>query len=696
MSMSPTALKAMLEAEKGNSLGVNAGRLSEDRAKAMDYYLGDMKDDMPSQEGRSEAVSSDVADTVEGLMPSLMEIFAAGEEVVRFEPVGEEDEQAALQETDYVNHVFMQKNPGFLILYSFIKDALQSKVGVTKAYWEKGQREERETYLDQADDTFAALAAQPDVEIVEHKEHEGEDGAKLHDLTLVKRKNYGCARVVNVPPEEFGISRSARSVSDATYCYHERRDRTQADLIAEGYDPDQVKELPTASIKNDEEQLARDTVEDGQSSDADNINRAARPIVITEHYCLMDYEDDGKPSLFRVTTGGDDMQVMRRNKKLDVERVDCMPFAAMTPIIMTHRFFGRSVADLVMDIQRIKTALIRGMLDNVYLANNGRVEVAEEFAHERTLDDLLVNRPGGVVRTKRPGGIIPIPNQPIGNFVFPAIEYMDATKENRTGVQRQGQPLDAQALQNETATKANLVFTSAQAKMKLIARIFAETGIRDLFSLLHGIIRKNDRETNTVRLRNKWVQVDPRNWKTREDMTVNVGLGDGSKAEQVQMLMLVLGLQKEAIARPELGLATPTNLYNTAAKLVEKIGLKSVQPFFTDPATNPSAGQVPPDPKAEEAKGKLMLEQQKAQAQIQSDAARMQSDQQMGMAKIEMEAQLKREQMVAEFQLKREQMDAEIQLKREEMMIKAQMGAFAPPSPAPGGIDGVRMGGEVG
>jgi hypothetical protein len=157
--MSTSDLKAMLSSEKANALAaISAARLMEERADAMDYYLGDMRKDMPAQDGRSRAVSTDVADTIEGLMPSLMDIFAGSDEVVRFEPVGPEDEAAAQQETDYVNHVFMQQNPGFMVLYSFIKDALLSKVGIVKVWWEEREEESRETYYDLTDDQFTLLA----------------------------------------------------------------------------------------------------------------------------------------------------------------------------------------------------------------------------------------------------------------------------------------------------------------------------------------------------------------------------------------------------------------------------------------------------------------------------------------------------------------------------------------------------------
>jgi hypothetical protein len=552
--MSTSELKAMLTAEKLDALAaMRASKLSAERAHAMDYYNGDMSRDMPAQDGRSRAVSTDVADTIDGLMPSLMEIFAGSDDVVRFEPFGPEDVAAAEQETDYVNHVFMQRNPGFLILYSFIKDALLSKVGIVKVWWEEREEETRETYLDQPDDAFALLVANPEIEIVAHSQRPdpafqpaampapilpqmppGEAAAPadaaagpitpavptpaapalpdlaapalaapapsesapeddeapvpmLHDVTVVTRKTVGQAHVQGVPPEEFGISRFARSLKDCGYCFHEVIKR-QEDLIADGYDRDEIEAIPTYTMLTNPEELARDTVDEHLAAGGDEgINEVNRQIKITEHYVRMDYEGNNKPALYRVTTGGDQGEVLTRNGEPEIVQVDMPPFAAMTPVIVTHRFFGRSIADLVMDIQRIKTALLRSILDNAYLAVNPRVEVSEAHATETTLDDLLVSRPGGIVRTKMPGGVNWQTVPAIAGEIFPVLEYADSTREWRTGVNRQAQGLDANALQNTSATAAMQVYNAAQARMKLIARIFAETGIRDLFSLLHAV-----------------------------------------------------------------------------------------------------------------------------------------------------------------------------------------------------------------
>src|SRR5882724_10165599 len=625
--MSPGDLRALLAAEKADALSaMSASKLSEERAAALDYYLGDMSRDMPAHDGRSKAVSTDVADTIEGLMPALMEIFSAGDEVVRFEPVGPEDVSAAEQETDYVNHVFMQQNAGFLVLYSFIKDALLSKVGIVKVWWETREEEERETYFDLDDAAFAIISADPEVEIVEHtvrkKEANGEwrignreeslgSGAPMatgevepplsspysllatryspvHDVTVQRRRTYASARVEGVPPEEFGIARHARSIRDADYCFHDVL-KSEAQLIAQGYDREQVRRLPSYVIADTIEARARDTVHEsalGQGDDA--LNSAGRLIRITEHYVRMDYEGDDKVSLYRITTGGEEGEVLERDGEPDVIREDAIPFAAMTPVIVTHRFFGRSIADLVMDIQRIKTALLRSLLDNAYLANNPRTELKESHATETTLDDLLVSRPGGIVRTKMPGGLSVITHPDIGGHVFPLLQYQDAMREWRTGVSRQGQGVDPNALQNQVATIANQMFNAAQAKVKMIARIFAETGIRDLFSLLHALVRKHGGARETVRLRNQWVAVDPRDWKARNDLTIHVGLGTGGKTEQLAHLMSLIGLQKEALAAGKSNLVSDANLYNSARELTKLLGLKNVDRYFTDPRTQPA------------------------------------------------------------------------------------------------------------
>lgn len=659
--LTTSELKAILAAEKADAMAAySAAKLSEDRSDAMDYFLGDMSKDMPAAEGRSSAVSTDVADTVEGLMPSLMDIFCGSDEVVKFEPVGPEDVQASEQETDYTNHVFLQENPGFMVMYGFIKDALLQKVGVVKVWVEEKEQEERETYYDQPDDAFALVAqaaVDGEFEIAEHTANEN----GTHDVTLSRVKKSKQAKVLGVPPEEFGIERGARNVKDCNYCFHSPP-TTVGELIAQGFDEDQVKSLISDSVAGSEE-ISRDTVDEHNPS-GDSLNELSRPVRVTEHYIRMDYEGSGRACLYKVTTAGEGGEILKRGGQEDIQRVDVYPFAAVCPVPMPHRFFGRSIADLVMDIQRIKTALVRGKLDNIYLHNNPRVEVAEAHAGPNTLDDLLVSRAGGIVRTKTPGGLQWQVVPDITGTIYPALEYWDATREWRTGVTRQGQGIDSNALQNQSATAVNQAFTAAQARMKLIARIIAETGVKDMFALLHYTIRTSGTQQKTVRLRNQWVTVDPRQWKTRNDMTINVGLGTGGKSERAAHLSLLLNVQKECIAG-QLPIVTPKNVFNTVKELGKVIDLKDITPYMTDPES-PEGQQMAqaaaqkPDPKILELQMKNEIEKTQAQADIATQDRKITAEIALAERKFELEKELKL--IDAQLKMQTAAQDAEIKM----------------------------------
>jgi hypothetical protein len=659
--MSEQELRAIVAAEKAAALSaLNASDLSRQRARAMDYYLSDMTEDMPDPAGRSTAVSSDVADTIESILPALMEIFAGGDEIVRFNPVGPEDEAAAAQETDYLNHVFHQDNPGFLILYTMFKDALLQKTGIVKFWWEAGERTERETYAGQPAAVYEVLAGQEDVEIGEHATHPAPDGtgALLHDFVVERRTRSGRARCLGVPPEEFLIARRARSVADAPYLAHRVR-RTQSELIEMGYDRATVEALPTAAGDDGEEAAARQKGlrrtgagaasigDDGTG--AGDANRAMRPVDVVEHYIRVDVDGDGVAELRKVTTAGGADVI------LDNEPFDAMPFAVISPILLPHRVIGLSVADLVLDIQKVKTALYRAVLDNAYFMNNQRLEISETHSAESTLDDLLTNRPGGIVRTRMPGGLNPIPTSPIGPTVFPLIDYLDAAREQRTGVAMQQPGPDANALQNQTATAANIASAAAQARIRLIARIFAETGVKDLFIGLHRLILEHgrDEKARVLRLRNRWVTVDPSDWRRRSDMTVTVGLGTGNRDQMLAHLQTILGMQVQAIQMQGGAggpIVTLPNIHKTLCEIARNAGFRNPDAFFSDPATAapaPPAG-TRPDPKMVDVEGRLQIEQQRARFDMQHQQAVAAAEQQRQAMKTAAEHQREADRLQAD------------------------------------------------
>ncbi|WP_342712196.1 hypothetical protein AAFG13_12640 [Bradyrhizobium sp. B124] len=483
-----------------------------------------------------------------------------------------------------------------------------------------------------------------------------------HDVTIVTTRKLAQARVMGVPPEEFGIERGARSIRDCNYCFHEVVTKTEARLIAEGFDATQIKSLNDYTGYANIETLARDTADEHFGTGAGGINSAARLVRITEHYVRMDYEGNGRPCLYQVITGGDQSEILRKDGRDCITAFDAIPFAATTPVPMTHRFFGRSIADLVIPLQREKTALKRGALDNLYLHNNPRVEVAESNAGPNTLDDLLVSRPGGVVRTKTAGGLNWQVVPDITSSIYPMMQYLDAELESRTGLSRQSQGIDANALQNQSATAVAQVFSASQMRIKLIARIMAE-GVRDIFALLHGTIRKHGQQQQTVRLRNAWITVDPRNWKTRDDMTINVGLGTGGKAQQFAQVMALANVQKELIGGGKVNMVGDRELYNTAVELTRIMGHKNPGRFFNDPtAVNPQTGQLlypppapptpPPDPRvlALQAKAqadqlavahRAQVEQQKTQADAIHQKLKAEAEIELAKIKAELDAQIK-------------------------------------------------------
>ncbi|MGM4997832.1 portal protein [Tardiphaga sp. 538_B7_N1_4] len=477
-----------------------------------------------------------------------------------------------------------------------------------------------------------------------------------HDVTVVTTKKMAQAKVLGVPPEEFGIERNARDIKTCNYCFHEVVTKTETQLIEEGFDETQIKSLNDYTGTTDSETTSRDTVQEhtGQSG----VNPATRLVKVTEHYVRMDYEGNGRACLYLVMTGGDQGEILKRDGKEVIEPIDVIPFATTTPVPVTHRFFGRSIADLVVDIQKIKTSLLRAGLDSKYLSSGADVEIAESHVGPSTIDDLLgPKRPGRVIRTKQPGGLNYQVVPDTSEASFAAMGYMDSLLEMRTGVTRQGQGVDADALQNQSATAVAQVFSASQARMKLIARIMAE-GVRDMFALLHHTIRSHGQEQQTVRLRNTWVEVDPRNWKTRDDMTINVGLGTGGKAQQFAQTMALANFQKELILGGKTNLVDDQALFNTASELSKIMGHKNPDKFFNDPSEkNPDGSpKHPPPPPPVDPK----MEQIKVQAQLDAQAD-------------ERKAKIEELQANADIATQDKKIGAEILQSREEADLKAKL-----------------------
>ena len=596
-------LKSVLGNHIENALGYLGGNLSESRKKSLEYYLGDKLG--TEIDGRSQVVSTDVSDTIESILPNLLRIFTASDKVVKCEPVTAEDVPMADQATAYLNHVFYKENNGFQLLYNFFKDALIEKNGFLKIYWDESESVEFETYQNLSlEDKEALEDTRDEIEFIEEEEVEDEfskaefekaieqyetQGLEipemqtpdfiLYNCKIKRTKKTGKIKVESVPPEEFLIDRNAKTIEEADFVSHKVL-ISRSDLIAMGYDEDEVNNLPASS---DDIYNTENTVRQGDIDEylTDNYAQGQNTKVsIYESYVKYDYDEDGIAELRKIVSAGDDGSMVLENMPCDN-----IPFVTVTPIPMPHRFYGRSVSELVEDIQLMKSTVMRQLLDNMYLTNNNRVAVMDGMVN---MDDLLTTRPGGVVRTKQPPNQVmqPLQSQPISQQAFPMLSYLDTVREARTGITKSAQGLDADTLNSKTATGVNTLMTQTQMRSELIARIFAETGVKDLFRKIFELMVKYQDKEKVVMLNNQYIPVKPTEWKDRFNISIVVGLGTGSKEQQTVMLNSILERQIQAFqlqGGKEMPMVSLKNIYNTLTKVIENAGLKNVENYFVDP-----------------------------------------------------------------------------------------------------------------
>lgn len=648
--MTESELKAVIDAQIRNAAGYMSGELSEQRRKALEYYLGEPFGN--EVDGRSQVVSTDVQDTIEWILPDLIEMFAASDEAVRFEPVSAEDEAAAEQETDYINHIFYQKNNGFLTLYTWFKDALLQKNGYVKSFWEVTEKKTREAYENLDDAQFFMLMQDEELELKEHTEKEviiqsemGEQITKTHDAVFTRTKKKGQARVVAVPPEEIGIIRSHNSImlNDVAFMYH-RSDKIVSELLEMGYDSKLVESIPTANPMDTEEKQARNNLNDEQDFRQDNLDKSMRRVTVYECYCYVDYNQDGIAELRKVTKAG--------NVILDNEEIDSIPFHAITPNILCHKHYGLSIADAIMDLQKIKSTVWRQMLDNMYYINNARTIVNQNIVE---IDDLLVSRPGGIIRTdgNPMEAIAPFPVQPIGQSAFPLIEYIDKVREGRTGVSNMTTGLDPNVLNNNKGDQSIArMMTAAQKRVALIGRVLAETGVKSLFHHLHELVCKHQDKADVVKLRNNWVEVNPAEWRERDNMTVHVGLGTGDRDKLTNALMAIMNIQEKVVAANGLDvLVSKKNLYKTAVDFAKFVGLKQPDLYFQNP-------ESPEAMKAQEDRAK------------QAEMAMLNDPNNKLIAVQEQTVQLERQRLAVEYENKIAEMREKYEKRVDEMAVK--------------------------
>ena len=639
--------------------------ISPTRAKGTEYYRGDLFGN--EVEGNSKVVAMEVRDTVSAMLPSLMRVFFSTENVVEFVPRGPEDVQSAKQATDYANYIFQNDNNGFLTSYAIFKDALVRKCGIAKFWWEDDEKVSIDEYTGLDDQTLEILMQEPDAEVkivVSYPDPNVDEmqmmtvdpvtGAPMvmpapmiHDVQIKRITKDGRIRIMAVPPEELLLDRRARSFDDATIIAH-RQMATVADLIAMGYDQDEIEEnLSTTDLDSNDEYLARQPLSTTFGTN-DAANPMMRRVLYIEAYARVDYDGDGIAELRKVCCMGGGYKVVRNLPASYIPFADfpCDPEPHTSPLE------AMSIFDITRDLQEIKSEILRNTLDSLAQSIHPRTAVVEGQVN---IDDVLNNETGAIIRMRAPGMVQPLTTPFVGQAAFPMMEYMDQIKEDRTGMSKAAMGLNADALQSSTKAAVNATISASQGRIELTARILAE-GMKKLFKGILFLVTTHQDKERMVRLRNEWVAIDPRHWNAGMDASINIGLGNGDTNERLQALMMIMAKQEQILQQlgPQNPLVTPQQFSNTLRKIVELSGFRDASSFFQDiPADYVPPAPPQPKPSPEEILAQVQAESIKAD--IQKKAA---------------DLELQRQQMIMDDDLKRDQMAQDLYLKKYEIELK--------------------------
>ena len=625
MAVDLDALYNAIEAESESAYGEDDGDLTQERAQAIDRYLG--KNLIPAPDGRSQVVDRAVYETIQWIEPSLARIFANGDDVVEVAPQGPEDEQGAKQESQYLNFVALQRNNWPQVFDVASKDALLTKAGYLYAYKKVRRQIEVERYERQTPEALAMIL-QDGAEPISHKEYpddsapqmvQGPDGqpmpappAMLHDVEVRRVKEDPEFCIEALPPERCKVSRHCKDVQVKDSPYFEYFDYPTISSLRQ----DGIKVPDDVESGDDPDETPEDTARNRYGEDGSNpLDPAQRRVLTRWVWIRYDADRDGISELQYCIVVG--REVVHR------EEVNCIPIGVLCPDPLPHRHIGLCPADTVADLQDIKTVIMRGGLDNLQFSNNVRMFVDPSMVN---LDDVLTNRPGGAIRGK-PGAVFgqhlaPIPMP----FVFPqameAYGFMEQVSEGRTGVNRYFQGTDQNQL-NKTASGVQALSTMAAQRVEQIARMYAP-GIVTLFSVLHEIILKAGKFSDRIKLNGQWVNIDPSQWRKRNDFRISVGYAAGNKDSLAMRLTNLAGMQAQAL-QAGLPIVNPRNVYETMIELTKAGDLSNPERFWTDPSTVQQPPQKNPQVEVEEVKGQFELQKTQMDNQTKQSIAETQA-----------------------------------------------------------------------
>lgn len=576
------------------------------------YYLG--KPNGTETEGRSQVTSTDVADAIEWIMPSVMESFLGSADVVSFDPVNPEDEEQAELETQYVYDVLMKKNDGFIIVHQMCKDALLQNNGICKVYYTSEEKIETKFYSGLTKEQLNLLVTtQKDLEILSLNEEQTEFGT-FYDIQFQKKCNYGKINIESIPLENIKINsdHSSINLSSARFVCHEMI-KTYSDLIESGFDPKIINELPLSSGRNNSfrQQLQNESI----FNDGDSVDATMREYDIQESYLYMDSNNDGIAEYTKVTTAGEGTP----SHILSIETLpDGSPWVGCTGILMSHKFRGLSVYDRIKEIQDQTTAVLRSTLDNFYLQNNQEKEVVEAMIVD--MDELLESTPGGIKRVKQVGAINPIPVQAFTDAPILLMRFLSEMKAGRVGVSADGASAPQNIGDRVGSQGVEKLMTAKEALSGLIIRVLAETGLKPLYIKIRDLAHNHIDSIEDYKFKGRWVQVNPSEWIPRTLTTVQVGLGAGNKREKLVALNQLQAIQAQLASSPFAYMLDDIRIYNTISEFCKLSGLHSAYKYVLDPQSD--------------------VAKQQKQMQQQSQQAAQQKEESLTMASLKMQADL--------------------------------------------------------
>ena len=598
-------------------------QVGSERAESTEYYLGNEPEGTSTLQ--SEYVSTDVRESVLFMLPSIMRTFFGTKKIVEFVPKGPEDIQLAEQQTDYINYLIREKNPGFQVLYDVFKDALVRKTGFVKVFWDDSVTATTHEYSNIDPQSYQALILDKNVEVIEESATQetittfdpisGEEVTQeipvSYDLTIRRLKPKDQVCIESVPPEEILISRHARNIETASYVAH-RMIKSVSELVAMGYDLEEIEEYAgyggsSLDPESYEEEQARNPFDNMVYPDRNDAG--GKDVYYVEHYLYYDFDGDGIDERIRVCTAGDGLHV------LNVEPWDELPICMFCPDPEPHTAIGSCPADYLKPIQAAKSQIMRDTLDSLGHSIFPRMGIVEGQVN---VDDVLNTDIGQPIRMRAPGMVQPFAVPFVGKEAFPVLGYLDESKENRTGVSKASAGLNAEALQSTTSAAVTATMSGAQGRVELICRHFAEGGLKAMFKTVNNLVIKHQNAQDVFRLNGKFIPVDPRYWDSDKDMVVNVAISKSSDQEKFQVLTQVAGKQEQILQLlgPQNPLVSMQQYANTLTKMIEMAGFKDSSSFI-NPEVPPMPPQQPEKQKPDAAEMLAQAEAMKAQVSAQ-------------------------------------------------------------------------------